>query len=44
MTFKGYKNLLKDEWEFHKRNPEMFFVWGAILISWIYLLVKWIAE
>jgi hypothetical protein len=42
MTFKDYKNLLKDEWEFHKRNPEMFLVWAAILISSIYLLVKWL--
>jgi hypothetical protein len=27
---------LQDEWEFHKRQPEMFILWAAILYS-IYL-------
>lgn len=44
MNFKQYKEKLKEEWEFHKQHPEMFFVWGAILISWIYLIIKWMAE
>jgi hypothetical protein len=29
MNLKEYKEHLKDEWEFHKRNPELFAVWAA---------------
>ena len=25
---------LQDEWEFHKRHPEMFLLWAMILYSW----------
>lgn len=31
MSWEEYKKFLKEDWEFHKRHPEMFLVLGAIL-------------
>jgi len=39
MSFKEWCGYMKDEWEFHKRHPEMFIVW-AICIYSIYTLAK----
>lgn len=44
MKLNQYKQFFKDEWEFHKRNPEMFFVWAGILISIGYCLIKFVKE
>ena len=35
-----YKQHLKEEWEFHKRNPEMLFVWLVYLVSVIYAFTQ----
>jgi hypothetical protein len=29
MKWQEYKEHMREEWEFHKRNPELFFVWAA---------------
>jgi len=29
MKWQDYKEHLREEWEFHKRNPELLFVWAA---------------
>jgi len=40
MGWKEYRQHLKDEWDFHCRNPEMFLVWGVIVGGFIYCLIK----
>jgi hypothetical protein len=40
MKWQEYKQALRDEWEFHKRNPEMFFVWGAYIGIIIYCFLS----
>ena len=36
MSWKEYKELMVDEWRFHKRHPEMFLIW--IMIAWALVL------
>jgi hypothetical protein len=31
---------LKDEWEFHKRHPEMFLVWLLILVNFVLAVIE----
>ena len=39
MSFKQFSNEIKDEWEFHKRHPEMFVIWSGV--AWVtYTLAK----
>lgn len=40
MNWNEYKQHLKDEWEFHKRNPEMLLVWGMLIGWFIYCLLE----
>ena len=39
MILKEYCGYMKEEWEFHKRHPEMFIVWAVHIYS-IYIAVK----
>ncbi len=34
------KQLLKEEWEFHKCNSEMLFVWLVYLVSVVYAFIR----
>ena len=34
MKLSEYLEHLKDEWEFHKRHPELFILWALVLYSW----------
>ncbi len=40
MDWNEYRQHLKEEWEFHKRHPEMFLVWIVIVGGPIYYLFK----
>lgn len=40
MSLKEYKEHMKDEWEFHKRHPEMFLVWAVYILAVIYCFKK----
>lgn len=40
MDWDEYWQHLKDEWEFHRRNPEMFLVWATIVGGIIYCLFQ----
>jgi uncharacterized membrane protein len=40
MKWQEYKEYLKDEWEFHKRHPEMLFVWGVYILAIIYCFLS----
>jgi hypothetical protein len=40
MNWQEYKEHLREEWEFHKRNPELFFVWAVYLISIIWCFIS----
>jgi hypothetical protein len=40
MKWKEYKESLKEEWDFHCRNPEMFLVWFVIVLSVGFLALK----
>lgn len=33
MTLKEYLSYLKEDWDFHKRNPELFVVWAVYLYA-----------
>lgn len=39
MKWGEYKELLKDEWEFHKKHPEMFTVWVIYILA-AYIIIK----
>jgi hypothetical protein len=36
-------NTIKEEWQFHKRNPEMLVVFGVYAFIFVYLIffMKW---
>lgn len=36
----SFKEHMKEEWDFYKRNPEMFLLWFVIIISAIYGFYK----
>ena len=40
MSLKKYKELMVDEWKFHKRNPEMFLVWIMVVFSFALAVVR----
>ncbi len=40
MSWKEYKEQMKEEWDFYRRNPEMFLVWFVILSSVGFLIFK----
>jgi hypothetical protein len=43
MTWKEYREIMKEEWQFHKRNPEMLVVFGVYVFIFVYLIftMKW---
>ena len=40
MDWKEYRQHLKEEWEFNRRNPELFIVWG-IIVGWFLYCAFW---
>jgi|JI7StandDraft_1071085.scaffolds.fasta_scaffold214482_2 hypothetical protein len=40
MKWSEYKELMKAEWHFHSRNPELLLVWFVILGSVGFLIFK----
>jgi hypothetical protein len=40
MSLKEYKGHLKDEWEFHKRNPKLFIMWAVYILAFNILFTK----
>jgi len=40
MSREEYFQYLKEDWEFHKRHPEMFLVWLLILGGLIYCILN----
>jgi len=40
MKWQEYKEHLRDEWEFHKRNPELFIMWGAYIGAMAYCFLS----
>jgi len=40
MKWIEYKQHMAEEWEFHKRHPEMLLVWAIFIASWIYCLTR----
>lgn len=40
MTLQEYKQHLKEEWQFHKRHPEMILVWVVYLVSFVWVVCQ----
>ncbi len=38
MNWQEYKQDMREEWEFHKRHPELIFVWIVYIIAFIYAM------
>jgi hypothetical protein len=39
MSFREWLDAMRDEWEFHKRHPELFIIWAGV--AWVtYTLAK----
>jgi hypothetical protein len=39
VSFKEWCGYMKEEWEFHKRQPEMFIVWATYAYG-LYIALK----
>ena len=40
MNWQEYKEHLREEWEFHKRHPELLLVWAVYLITIIWCFIS----
>lgn len=38
MDWKQYREHLREEWEFHKRNPIMLFVWAVYITMMVWAI------